>query len=167
MNCREWEERVALYAGGDLPPREAAAAERHLAACAGCREFAEELRQSLDSLRAAHEEPLEPAAFAAVRARVLAQLEPKRRPAWRWAWVPVLAALGIVWLLVRPAPVEPLRVAIAPPPAPKLEIPAAPSAPRKPLVRVHRARKLPPPPGPLMVKLITDDPNVVIYWIAD
>ena len=30
MNCGEWEERVALYAGGDL-----AAVERHVEQCAG------------------------------------------------------------------------------------------------------------------------------------
>ena len=76
-----------------------------------------------------------------------------------------------VFLWVHQPAVQPPRVAIAPPPAPKAEPlpPAVASALPKRVVRVRRVKKpLPPPPAePLMVKLVTDDPNVVIYWIAN
>ena len=36
MSCAIWEERVALFAGGDLETGEAAAVERHLNQCAAC-----------------------------------------------------------------------------------------------------------------------------------
>jgi len=92
MNCRDWEERIALHAGGDLPPAEAAAVERHLRECAGCQVLASGLKQSLALLKEAHDQPLPAAHFSAVRARVVAQLEQKRRPLWAWAWSFGLAA---------------------------------------------------------------------------
>ena len=93
MRCREWEERIALWAGGDLDDQ---AVERHLQECAECREFAAGLRESLDLLRGAHAEEIPAAAFTAVRARVLARLA---RPWWKRAWV--YAAAAVVLLAAR------------------------------------------------------------------
>ena len=111
MNCRDWEERIALYAGGDLPPVEAAEVERHVADCAGCQVLLSGLRQSLELLREAHGEPVDPAHFAAVRARVLAKLERECRPWWRQAWAvgPAMAALVLlVALWPKPSPRPPV-----------------------------------------------------------
>src|SRR5690242_7187168 len=131
MNCPEWEERIALYAEGDLPSQET---ERHLAACPDCRDFAEGLNQSLATLRAAHQQPIAPAHFAAVRARVLVQINRQRRPMWRLAWIGGLAALAAVLVfLLWPQPVEPIRVAVAPPPAPSLPPPSLAVTPAPPL----------------------------------
>ncbi|MBZ5578886.1 MAG: zf-HC2 domain-containing protein [Acidobacteriia bacterium] len=173
MNCSEWEERIALYAEGDLPPQEAAEAGRHLAECGECREFAEGLQQSLAVLRAAHAEPLALAHLAVVRARVLERVEPKRRPSWRWAVMAGLAAAALVpglFLFPRQQPVPSPRIAVAHPPAPAVWATAHPAppalAPKR--LRVRRGRRTPPRPAePLMVKLVSDDPTVVIYWIAN
>ena len=51
MNCLDWEERIALYAGGDLTGAEAAEVERHVADCAGCQVFWSGLRETLAELR--------------------------------------------------------------------------------------------------------------------
>jgi anti-sigma factor RsiW len=75
MKCSDWEERIALHAGRDLPPAEAAEVERHLRECAGCQVLASGLQQSLALLKEAHHEPLAAAHFLAVRARVVAELE--------------------------------------------------------------------------------------------
>lgn len=167
MNCTDWEERIALHAEGDLPRPECAAVERHLAECAACREFLEEMKRSLAELRAAHAEPLEAAAFTAVRARVLAQIDHTRGLAWWLAWIGALAAAAAVLvILLLPRPVPPPKMIAAPPVqvaavvrAPVIPVPAIPVArPKK--------RKV-PRPEPLIVKLITDDPNVVIYWITN
>ena len=71
MSCVDWEERIALYAGGDLAAAEAQAVERHVAECGGCQLLLSGLRESLGLLREAHGEPVEAAHFAAVRARVI------------------------------------------------------------------------------------------------
>jgi len=92
MNCRDWEERIALHAERDLPPHEAAEAQRHLAECAECRQFADSITQTLVELRVSHVEPIAAADFAAVRARVLAELPARKRPAWRLAWIGAIAA---------------------------------------------------------------------------
>ena len=178
MNCPEWEERIALYSEGDLPPNEMAEAEQHLAHCASCREFAEGLAQTLAIARAAHAEPIPPAAFTALRARILEQIAREPRPSRRLAWIlPLLAAaaVAVVLLLPRPRGAGDLVAGgshqyTTPTPAPLFE-PVAPAT-AQPIApkRQPRARRRPkprPPAEPLIVKLVTDDPNVVIYWIPN
>ena len=184
MNCAHWEERIALYMGGDLRADESADVERHLAVCAGCQVFASGIRESLGLLREAHAEQLDAAAFAAVRARVLGELE--RRPAQRW-WFVLGTAFAVAALLLAVVWVRPAKHQ-APPPAtmasretPRpLAIPmpaerrAAPvvhrrRAVRKPAVSVREAavRREKTPEQPLVVKMMTNDPDVVIYWITN
>jgi anti-sigma factor RsiW len=196
MNCRDWEERIALHAGGDLPPAEAAEVERHLRECAGCQVLAFGLKQSLALLKEAHDQPLPAAHFSAVRARVMAELEQERRPLWRWAWSLGLAAVAVallVTLALRPgrtperrAPVvaarrqsgsdqsihrQPLSNVRGSESASEPRTSESGAGPNHPLPhrRVVRPPIVPdtPDPEPLIVKLQTDDPNVVIYWIAD
>jgi anti-sigma factor RsiW len=176
MNCSDWEERIALHAGGDLPPAETANVERHLRECAGCQVLASGLQQSLALLKEVHDEPLAPAHFSAVRARVMAELEQKRRPLWAWAWSFGLAAATVallVMLALRPGRTPEHRapaVAVNHPPVVTASEPVVPPPPHR---RVRRRVVVPPivpdtpTPEPLIVKLQTDDPNVVIYWIAD
>ena len=164
MNCRDWEERLALHAGGDLEPAGAAEVERHLAGCVGCRGFASELEQSLALMREVHDEAIAPADFAAVRARVLGQLERERNPWRQWAWVYAVAVAAVVLVVAlwpREIPELP-RVALYRPPAPAISR----ALPHR-AATVRKRTRIQPPVEALMVKLITDDPNVVIYWIAD
>jgi len=171
MNCSEWEERMGLLVEGDLPAEDAAQTRKHLERCPACREFAAGMEADLASLRAAHQEPIAAAAFAAVRNAVLHGIERKPGPFRRLAWIGTLAAAAIVLvLLARPKPVEPPRVAIAVPSAPQLPAPLAPASQPKPPRRVVRVRRRPAvreAAAPILVKLVTDDPNVVIYWIAN
>ena len=188
MNCNDWEERIALHAGGDLPPAEAAEVERHLRECAGCQVLASGLKQSLALLKEAHDEPLAPAHFSAVRARVVAELEHERRRGALWArrraWSYGLAAVAVALLAMltlrsgRPPivarhrqPLSNVRGSDVLSEPRTLESGTGPTLPRP-----HRrvARRVAPSNAPdtsagepLIVKLQTDDPNVVIYWIAD
>ena len=57
MACAEYEERLLEWQEGTLPAAERGAVEEHLAACAGCRQFAEELKQ-LDAALARTLQPL-------------------------------------------------------------------------------------------------------------
>ncbi len=179
MRCREWEERIALRAGGDLDDQ---AVERHLQECAECREFAAGLRESLELLRGTHAEEIPAAAFTAVRARVMARLA---RPWWKRAWVyaaaavVLLAAAGIGWHRPGRAP----DVGQALPPAnqqpsggaghrlspPVIGWQAKPPAPHR--VRLAGDKKRSPAPHrpaeTILVKIETGNPDVVIYWIAE
>jgi anti-sigma-K factor RskA len=85
----------------------------------------------VELLRETHREPIDPAHYVAVRARVLAELGRGRRPVWPWAWALAAAAVAVVLAFVmipRPKPVG---------------------------------------QEPVVIKLLTDDPNVVIYWIGE
>lgn len=157
MNCREWEERIA----GDLKDT---AAVRHIADCPGCQVFASGLRQTLDELRAAHAEEIAPAYYAAVRARVMAELRPRRHWGWGWAAVGAAAAVFVALSVDSRMKVEELPrraiVAVVPPAPAAPVVTEAPPAPRA------RARAL-GKTEEVVMKIETGNPDVVIYWIAE
>lgn len=182
MNCREWEERIALYEGGDLSAALVTEVEEHLLKCAGCQAFASGIKESMEVVRLAHEEPIADGYYTAIRSAVLAQLAEKRYPWWHRMWVYGLS-VGVALLFVlltlrspekptqRLANVETPRTPIlAEPTAPRQEKTALPRRIRQtPRRAVATVRPLPGAPSvePLVVKLVTNDPDIVIYWIAD
>jgi hypothetical protein len=136
----------------------------------------------VELLREAHQEPIDPAHYAAVRARVLAELGRQRRRVWRWVWAGGLAAVALAMMLTpRPRPVgQALRPAIVPEATARVYGPAPAPVQRAAEIRrpvVHRRRALTqvkqegrpggPPHQQVTIKLLTDDPNVVIYWIGE
>jgi anti-sigma factor RsiW len=184
MSCRDWEERIALHAGGEQTGEQAAEVERHLAECAGCRETAASYGWGLELLREAHREPIAPAHYAAVRARVLAELGRERRPVWWpvWGWG-LAAAVAVVAVMMFPRPVGRASRPAFLPSAPVAQVsrPATPPKSHTAIAKPAAHRRHPTlaqvkqegrPGGPphleaVTIKLLTDDPNVIIYWIAD
>jgi anti-sigma factor RsiW len=176
VSCSKFETDIALYAGGDLPAGRIARIESHLAECADCRGLAEELRTDRTLLGELRDEPLEDAMVAQVRRRVLAEVGAATRQPARLYWKLALAAavvLAVALLWPRhPAPRgEAPRAVAASRPAP-VEAGWEPAAGRGPAphVRKHRPRRSVPaaqPGPPLLVQFVTDDPNIVIYWLVD
>lgn len=173
MNCAKFENDVALYAGGDLPAGRIARVESHLSECADCRALAGDLRGSQALLAGLRDDPLVDDLAVEVHRRVMSQLG-GARVSRRRALTPLLALaaaliLAVVLLWPRqhanPLPiarVQPVRVT-----------PAAPT-PRPAIVRVHHRviRRRRPAPStqsgpPLLVQFVTDDPNIVVYWLVD
>jgi hypothetical protein len=169
MSCSQWEDKVALYTGGDLEAAEAAEISGHLAACPDCRSLSEALRQDREEMEALTRAS-EPSAadLAGVRLRVFERIE-RRRRAWRglvWALAPALAGL-VVFALVAPlgkktvqppTPVPPVRVALGPQAAPA----RVPEPARAPLTEVRRRTPRPTPARvaegkPLVAKSVAGD----------
>lgn len=222
MNCRAWEEPIALAAGGDLDGPSRLELERHLAECPPCREFARGMAECLASVSQVEVDGIAPAHYAAVRARVLDRLRSEPRGRFAWVWIAaatvalaVLAAWMVPWgrpdpppphLALARSPAAPLPGAVpestarsvrrspaAPLPgavpesaarsirgSPAPLLPGAVSASAARSVRRSPAPPLPGaaprsvrharparPPEPLLVKIETDNPDVVIYWIAN
>lgn len=189
MSCKKFESELALYAEGDLRGGQVPAVERHLRECAACREFLEGLRASQAALKEAAGMPLDATAVESVRARVLervslGQMRPVF-PRWKFAYGAVFAAAllaaSVAWWQVEKKPRNEARALQPAPPAPTRSQDSAGLAaengqPSVPVERQHRrkagrvtktVRRKTFPREPLMVKLITDDPNVVIYWYVD
>jgi hypothetical protein len=155
----------------------------------------QEFKETLELLREAHREPILEAHFAAVRARVLAQLAAQRRPWWQGIRAYGFAAAAVAAILVAAfivgrAPWS-ARVPLHQPFA-RAERPTGASAADQgvrptndvgagharpaPVAHIRRRHSVgavaayraigPPNPQPLVVKLVTNDPNVVIYWIS-
>jgi hypothetical protein len=122
------------------------------------------LRESLSLAREAHNEPVEAAHFAAVRARVLSQIEPGRARWWRFGWIYAMAGavvvlLGTLW----PRPEQ--RLLLPMPTAP------APPAIARVVLQPHRNRAAKSweaqPTETVLMKIETNNPDVVLYWIAE
>jgi len=117
-----------------------------------------------------------PEAYDTVRRRVMGRIRRQRQVRWALrSAMAVAATVLLVWvasLMVRRAPdaaPPPPRLAWRPePPATPLVMPAA----HKRRVR-HRFMSTPllaraePNAPPLLIKMQTDDPNVVILWMVD
>jgi hypothetical protein len=157
MNCRECE---LLVASGDF---DAAAAE-HLQECVECRVLADELHQNA-------------AAFAAMREADMPVMKPVvPRPKTAVAWV-AAAAAAVIAVVVASAVwmrgTEPAnsRAWVQMPAAPTIELPApqtqSTTTERPPHPKALAHKQAPPAEEPLMVKMLTGDPDVVIYWFGD
>lgn len=189
MNCADSERLIALDVEGDLPKHQAGGVSQHLRNCPHCREFAEKLRASQTFLKElAHEAP-DAVLLQEVRVGVLNRLSteaaPSIFPVWRFAFgaavVAMLAFAAIMWRRPAPAPPGPVTAMVQPSAATQAMRKVTASAPTSPARNPERARaaatgksfagSLPAlarrRPEPLMVKLYTDNPNVVIYWQVD
>ncbi|MBN2430444.1 MAG: hypothetical protein JXQ27_03170 [Acidobacteria bacterium] len=240
MTCKRMRRDLALLAGDELPRRHIPAVERHLAACAGCRQFLAELRATRQDMSNLGNTPLPPEDLAHLHRSVLQDLATDGDPAagrrassrpgvWfsgrRLAGVVtaalLLAAVPGVWWLNRPSegpapglimvhrheplPAVPLRFVpdlpalrpevvasvetarvMQPPdrPSPHPEAPVAEKpGPPPPVASLAEAapaptavpagRPVPPsreagaPPIQTLVRMATEDPNVVIFWILE
>jgi hypothetical protein len=179
MACSRYEPMIALYVEGDLSTAEI---EEHLRLCPGCRRFADELRDTQRLLRGLREEEAPVEALAEVRNRVLEQVA-SRRPSWLfafrwWHGLGAGATAAVLGGMLFPRPAAPPSPRLPPfhPPAPALSgagpRPAATSQVAR--TKAGRAQGAPPaaargaaPREPLLVKMFTDDPDVVIYWLID
>ena len=168
MKCADWERLIA----GEV---ESAELEEHLIGCVACRAFAREMEENRAALAVLSADP---AACDAVRARVLAEIRlQRRRRAW-WIWpaaVAACAALVVALMVARrfgsPAPPRPVEFAKAPK---LMEWTAKPSPSlvrRAARVRPRPAPVVPQPvvaqKEPLVVKMLTNDPDVIIVWLID
>jgi hypothetical protein len=136
----------------------------------------------MELLREAHREPIPEAYFAAVRARVLSKIASERAISRRRVWWCGFAIVAAAALLLTFRPKQPVSSHVAsearsPVVKPLATAPSSVSNPKRdrPVVAARpRPRRKPavtgvigpPNPAPLVVKMLTDDPKVVIYWIS-
>jgi hypothetical protein len=160
MTCHECE----LALAGEAVEECRDLIDRHLAECAACREFAGELRANCEVFAAFSADPIPPVSIS---------VTPRPRPV-QWQWAAAIAAMLVLALTITFAKRSGHRIRPAAD-APVPQIAAVHEAPEPSLPAImpvrHRAprRSRPTPaqskePHILQVKMLTDDPDVVIYW---
>jgi anti-sigma factor RsiW len=171
MSCAKFEPLIALYVESDLPERERRLVDAHLESCPSCREFDADIRESQTALKELRMDFVEESALHEVRAAVLNQLSiPRKTVAWPKYAVAAMLLIGLWaagWLwrahTLAPLDLQPIAALIAPPP---LATVPPPQRSHTTVVR-HRPPLAPRfQSEPLVVKMITDDPQVVIYWLV-
>jgi hypothetical protein len=158
MTCQECELRLAEGEFG-------AGVEDHLRECAECRALARELRENSIALATMREDSVVEQALACNGG-----FSRRQRPR---IWIPVAVAAALVLLAlglprrrreVPPPPVPVVAAAPAPTLVPEASVGAA-------VARKPRRRPFEPEPAQpeetFMVKMLTPDPDVVIYWIVE
>jgi predicted anti-sigma-YlaC factor YlaD len=156
MTCTERERDLALLAGGELRDAEL---EQHVAECSHCREYLAGMSVLLADL-ASDAVPATPPIAAAVMRRI-------RIRRYRLTGLGAAAAAGLLVAMLLSALMRPVATL-------SVRAPAAPAVSAQPVVAEskpaparHRRSPAPKPAESVVVKLATDDPNVVIYWITD
>ncbi len=186
MSCQEYDDLLALFVGGDLDASDEERIQAHIATCSNCRATVEELRSHRDVLAGLADDAVDEAVLRSVRRRVMARIDPRahRTGAWRWAWA-VAAAIGAILVSVavlKHAPDQaPVSTTQRPQPAPTVRAAETSAPPTENLaaqtqsvtqiarVQAPRSSRLSGAKAaePLVVKMLTDDPDVVIYWLVD
>ena len=114
MTCRRIRNKLALHAGGDLPPSKARSVERHLQTCEACRQefvsYVQSLRQTQEWFDLAVPPWPEVSWRRAVSRAVTSGSRPEQaarslsfRPAWAYAAMALMAA-SLTFLVVKPLP---------------------------------------------------------------
>jgi hypothetical protein len=160
MNCSEWEREIASDVESD-------GLQDHLKVCPNCRAFAREIEENRAALQSL---AVDGASLDAVRSGVLAEIRSQRGRSRRWTWFAAAAAcLAIVCaplVLTRfrnPAPPRAVEFAKTP----HVESWTV-SRPVRRAVRVrHNRPAMVAAKEPLVVKMLTNDPDVIIVWLID
>lgn len=161
MNCEECMSALALEDGNSE-------LNEHLRQCPACREYATAMeadRQVLATLR-----DVDPLALFALRRGVSARIAKEQAVRRAWAW-----SAGLAACLAGAFSILALSVPEATPPMPDASFRAAgpPSGwdartiSRPVRRRPAPTRELAKAAPPLKIKILTDDANVVIYWLVD
>lgn len=180
---------LALFASGDLDAQAAVDAERHLAGCMHCQALAAEFGANAQRLQSLAVEP-DARDFATLTAGTLSRITARHtRRGWWLAFsgvaaAMVMGALLLAWRHLAPIPGPPAVAQLSPPEPP----PVAYSAPQiakklEPAVAVKSVRAKAPArsghprlesvslisqkDGPAILKMKTNDPNVVILWVMN
>jgi hypothetical protein len=190
--CSDFEQQIALYVEEDLSGPDRGRVEAHLKACSSCWDLAEDLKESQAVFKSIREDVPDATALSVVRERVLSEVGELHSMTWfervvygglrrKVALASIalfLVGAGALWLVREPADVPAPPVVAIVPPVP--EIQPEPPAPVPASRRVRRRAPEPPPvlvaetapreaeePKQVAIKFLTDDPNIIIYWLVD
>ena len=195
MKCGYSEKDIALFVERDLAQLKVREIEEHLETCDACRELAEELRETQSVFKSLKQDMVSAGALASVRTKVLAEVGAGNVKAGWGRWVYALAgaafvavmAIGVAQYMRKPD--AQVQQVVKSDPQPAASQPAVPitrgtvteSIPASviqktrakvkasvPLTEGVAPAEIPTePPKQLVVKLLTEDPNIVIYWLVD
>jgi anti-sigma factor RsiW len=189
MSCSDYEQLIALYVEEDLSASERGRVAAHIQECSDCWDLAEDLKESQAVFKSMRQDVPDTTALSVLRERVLSEAVDRAPMAWFERFLfgglrrkvalagvaLVVLGSGLLWTARSP------RVETVTPPvvtgerAPSVVVPIpvsdpqpVPAAPRR---APKRERRIAPPQveetRQVAIQFVTDDPNVIIYWLVD
>lgn len=171
MNCLQMRDHITLYLSDDLSSQDTAIVQTHLKTCDSCQAYHADMREMMDDLQHLHTMDVPSGSLSHLQAKVMTTLD---APSTKRAWLRPSLALGTAALVAivigvsfvknidSPAPSE-WTQALAPESIVTREKPNEQTATK----RITLAATTPEKAPPLIVKLYTNDPDIVIYWFGD
>ena len=166
--CTIKDETLALYAGEELPARKRDAIAAHVADCTECRQRMAGYQATQVALRTLAGAQLDAETGVAMRREVIRRaLAPAHTP----TRMPHRVAAGLIAAGCAILMVVAGAVAFQGGAAPQTQMASAPRAPQSEEsgTTALSASTVPAahtPREPLVVKMLTNDPNIVVYWIG-
>jgi hypothetical protein len=127
--------------------------EEHLQQCAECRALGQDLLANALALESLRNEELP---------RVVVKL-PRRGRVYAWVAMAAAAMFAFALLVPRPQPLKPVASPVVAPVASQAELLPPPNETAK----VEPARLRHQKVEPLKIKMLTSDPDIVIYWLIE
>ena len=179
--CSDFEQLIALYVEEDLSGSERGRVEAHLRECSSCWDLAEDLKESQAVFKSIRQDIPDATALSSLRERVLSEvsgLEPRtwferlifggRRKAALASIAVVLIGASVLRMTRPTGAAGVVRNPDAHRQSPPLAVLATP-----PQEEVTKSVPAPAPavvteePKQVAIKFVTDDPDVIIYWLVD
>ena len=161
MNCKDVRAKLPLYAEGDLDDAMELAIEAHVAGCAHCGDELGGIVESQRAVKSLRSVPIDPEAMAAMRQAVFERLAAERFTSRRRARsTRRIAASALAAALVVVSGLAVLWVTAPQHTAPTVDV-----------ARVAHEEDAASADSidseTVLIKWITNNPNVVVYWMSD
>ena len=182
MNCRQYERLIALMIEGDLPNADSKHLYEHLASCQACTIFRDELIKSQGALKALQNEKIDLVISDAVHARIIDAIRLEKRHPGKsrnlvrlvqplsYALAAILIMTGGIWFLrgmASNSQNEASNINIASQTEITAMLEGSHEVTEDDTQLVVEPTESIKPANSVVIKILTDNPNVVIYWLVD
>ena len=163
MKCIQMREHITLYLSDDLSSDHIIDLHAHLETCDACQNYQREMREMMDDMQQLNSLEMPSDLLSGIQEAILPELVAGSKKHWE-AWKSYsLAAVALVLIVLGVL----IPKGIETPALPEVKIAEEIVDETQPMEDLTLASTAPNEESSVIVKLYTNDPDVVIYWFGD